>query len=132
MASSTFWNYLKRHIQQKLDHFDGQKHDEIPMEMEMDIDINTEGLDPFPMDSFEFVPDTEMHVDALYETDSDIEVDIGNKVILDQITESIKLNDQCLVEELRCLYQEMTTSGSSGQTTNKTLCDDMLHHKAFL
>merc|ERR1712154_467358 len=71
------------------------------------------------------------HVDALYETDSDIEVDIGNKVILDQITESIKLNDQCLVEELRCLYQEMTTSGGSGQI-GKTLCDDMLHHKAFL
>jgi len=126
MASSTFWNYLKRQIQQKLDHFDGQKHDEIPMEM--DIDINTEGLDPFPMDGFEFVPDGEMHVDALYETDSDIEVDIGNKVILDQITESIKLNDQCLVEELRCLYQEMTSSKRTGQS----LCDDMLHHKAFL
>jgi len=121
MASSTFWNYLKRQIQQR---FDGQKHDEILMEMDVDI----EGLDPFSMDGFEFVPDEEMHVDALYETDSDIEVDIGNKVILDQITESIKLNDQCLVEELRCLYQEMTSSERTGQS----LCDDMLHHKAFL
>merc|ERR1712156_1317406 len=40
MASSTFWNYLKRQIQQR---FDGQKHDEILMEMDVDI----QGLDPF-------------------------------------------------------------------------------------
>merc|ERR1712156_229288 len=91
----------------------------------MDVDIEIQSLDQFTMDNFEFVPDEEMHVDALYETDSDIEVDIGNKVYLDQITESIKLNDLCLVEELRCLYQQMATAGH-------TLCDYMLHHVAFL
>merc|ERR1711933_59569 len=58
--------------------------------------------------------------------DSDIEVEteIGNKVYLDQITESIQLNEVYLVEELRALYQQMTSAG-------ETLCGDMLHHEAF-
>jgi len=117
MASSTFWHYLQRQMQQKFGPKDSSNA--------MDLDLEIQSLDHFTMDGFEFVPDEEMHVDALYESDSDIDIDIGNKVYLDQITESIKLNDLCLVEELRCLYQQMTTAG-------QTLCDDMLHHQTFL
>jgi len=119
MASSSFWHYIQRQLQQKFGCKDGGPPDSMEVEHDNVIEIG--------FDDLEFVPDSEMHVDALYEIDSDIEVEteIGNKVYLDQITESIQLNEVYLVEELRALYQQMTSAG-------ETLCGDMLHHEAFL
>jgi len=119
MASATFWNYIQQQMESRIA---GNVNCVNSKDTEMDVDSQcTIEFDPFNLN---FVPDKEMNVDSVYGTDSEFDVDIGNKVYLDQIIVSMEQNDQYLMDELRILYQQVSVS--------MTLPADMLRHESFI
>lgn len=109
MGSATFWNYIQHQMQLRCG---GTAN---PMEVDPDggvsVDDNGRIIEE---EEFEFVADDQMNIDSVH--------DFDGKAYLDQIIVSMEQNEQWMVDELRCLYQSAT----------KTLCGDMLRHRAFL